>query len=419
MLAVLVKQFIPSTCTNFPTRWHLTSNLSEVRVRVPLTERGVHKQIGHSRIVPWSKRSKFQDFQDFAKPSHLLPAEEAIIYKYISGERVSSLELDSSSSFYVLELHTSKDFGSGLSDINAALLLCLIDVNGDSLLQRVCAVSLEHTKQKNDMTFSEVVHFQRDSVDIVTFNGPKLEKIEAFWIGLESGSWRLNDMQLTVINGPLSLSKSIECISESQFEGWQYKFEANNILLGERGGLSITELRPLLITELPWNEFSTLLNKHSQPATSLTNAKTSIEDGMKEYADLKFSLLLYDLILILSGSSILVLTAGEKASFSYLLGGICGFLYLLLLQRSVDGLSVPMSSSSDGEMENFVLSFGGFKRPWLGLAVFVAASALAVKHGLGGSSLEFRPTELFIGVAGFLTCKIAVVLAAFKPIQRS
>lgn len=226
-------------------------------------------------------------------------------------------------------------------------------------------------------------------------------------------------MQLMVINGPHSLSKSIECIRESQFEGLQYKFEANNILLGERGGLSITELRPLLITELPRNEFSTLLNKQSQPATSLTNAKTSIEDGMEEYADLKFSLLLYDLILVLSGSSILILTTGEKASFSYLLGGICGFLYLLLLQRSVDGLSVPMSSSSDGKMENFVLSFGGFKRPWLGLALFVAASAVAVKYGVGGSSLELRPTELFIGVAGFLTCKIAVVLAAFKPIHRS
>lgn len=127
------------------------------------------------------------DFQGFAKPSRLLPAKEANIYKFISEERVSSLELDSSSSFYILELYTSKDFGSGLSDANAAILLCLIDVNGDSLLQRVCAVSLEHTEQKNDMTFSEVIHFQRDSVDIVTFKGPKLGKIEAIWIGLESG----------------------------------------------------------------------------------------------------------------------------------------------------------------------------------------------------------------------------------------
>ncbi|XP_026657042.2 uncharacterized protein LOC103697441 isoform X2 [Phoenix dactylifera] len=355
----------------------------------------------------------------FAKPSRLLPAKGAIIYKYISEERISSLELDTSSSFYILELCTSKDFGSGLSDINAAILLCLIDVNGDSLLQRVCSVSLQHAEQKNDVTFSEAIHFQRDSVDIVTFKGPKLGKIEAIWIGLESGSWRLDGMQLMVITGPLSMSTSIECTSESQFEGLQYKFEVNNILLGEGGGLSITELRPLLITELPRNEFSTFLNKQSHPATSLTNGKTSMEDGMKGYADLKFSLLLYDLILILSGSSILILTTSEKASLSYLLGGICGFLYLLLLQRSVDGLSVPMSPSSDGKMENFVLSFGGLKRPWLGLALFVVASVVTVKYGLGGSSLELRPTELFIGVAGFLTCKIAVVLAAVKPIQRS
>lgn len=226
-------------------------------------------------------------------------------------------------------------------------------------------------------------------------------------------------MQLKVINGPLSMSTSIECVRESQFEGLQYKFEANNVLLGEGGGISITELRPLLITELPRNEFSAFLNKQFPPATSLTNGKTSVGDGMKEYADLKFSLLLYDLILILSGFPILILTVGEKASFSFLLGGICGFLYLLLLQRAVDGLSVSMLSSSDGKMENFVQAFGGFKRPWLGLALFMAASAVAVKYGVGGSSLELRPTELFIGVAGFLTCKIAVVLASFKPIQRN
>lgn len=225
-------------------------------------------------------------------------------------------------------------------------------------------------------------------------------------------------MQLMVINGPLSLSTSIEHASESQFEGVQYKFEANNILLGEGGGLSITELRPSLVTELSRNKFSTLLNKQSPTATSLLNGGTSIEDGMKEYADLKFTLLLYDLILILSGSSILILTTGEKASLSYLIGGICGFLYLLLLQRSVDGLSAPVSPS-DGKMENLVQAFGGFKRPWLGLALVISASAVAVKYGVGGSSLELRPTELFTGIAGFLTCKIAVVLAAFKPIQRS
>lgn len=181
-----MSQLIPSACANFPTRWHLTSNLVEVRIRVPLIERGAYKQISHSRIVPWSKRSIFQDFQGFAKPSHLLPAKEAITYKYISDQGVSTLELDTSSSFYILELCTGKDFGSGFSDINAAMLLCLIDVNGDSLLQRVCAVSLEHNEQKNDI-FSEVIHFQRNSVDIVTFKGSKLGKIEAIWIGLESG----------------------------------------------------------------------------------------------------------------------------------------------------------------------------------------------------------------------------------------
>lgn len=120
------------------------------------------------------------------KPSRLLPAEEAnTCTKYISDEIISSLELDKSTSYYMVEFRTSKEFGSCLRDLNAAILLSLINSNDDAILQRISAVSSQHLDHENNT--SESIHFQRDSVDIVTFKGPKLGKIESLWIGLESG----------------------------------------------------------------------------------------------------------------------------------------------------------------------------------------------------------------------------------------
>ena len=47
-------------------------------------------------------------------------------------------------------------------------------------------------------------------------------------------------------------------------------------------------------------------------------------------------------MLIFVGTQIASLSGGEKAGFAFLASGIGGFLYLLLLQRSVDEL--PSSS---------------------------------------------------------------------------
>lgn len=221
---------------------------------------------------------------------------------------------------------------------------------------------------------------------------------------------------MRVIYGPLSSPKSIEDIREGLFNGLQYEFEANNIFLGE-GGVSVAELRPILVTELSMDNLSTLLNWNSSPPASLFAHKTLNQESMREYADLKFSLLIYDLILILTGSTILTFSSGEKAAYSFLFGGIGGFLYLLLLQRSVDGLSPPSSPSADGKIGNFMQALRGFKGPLLSLAL--VTSVIAVKYGMGGSSAVLTPTELFVGIAGFLACKIAVVLAAFRPIKRS
>lgn len=149
----------------------------------------VDKKAGYSCIIPLSKKSAYQDFQGVAKPSRLLLAAEANTYtKHASDEILSSVILDKSTSFYIIELTTSKDFGSCLKDLNAAILISLINANGDSILQRVSAVSSHHAARENDG--GETVHFQRGSVDIATFKGPNIGKIESLWIGIDSGQVR-------------------------------------------------------------------------------------------------------------------------------------------------------------------------------------------------------------------------------------
>jgi hypothetical protein len=69
--------------------------------------------------------------------------------------------------------------------MNARVLICLIDEKGDSVLQTIPPnlSSLDPEVVENGESF----RFQRGSLDEFSFEGPKLGKIRAFWIGLESG----------------------------------------------------------------------------------------------------------------------------------------------------------------------------------------------------------------------------------------
>uniref|UniRef100_A0A0A9BJQ8 Uncharacterized protein n=1 Tax=Arundo donax TaxID=35708 RepID=A0A0A9BJQ8_ARUDO len=141
------------------------------------------------------------------------------------------------------------------------------------------------------------------------------------------------------------------------------------------------------------------------------------EDGLREYADLKQSLLLYDIAIVITGFSAFTLASNDDAAYSFLVGGIGGFLYLLLLQRSVDGLPVISSPSEAGSVQPSIKGFGGVRRPWLILSLVMVAGAVALKYGAGGDTFELTPVELFVGTAGFLANKVAVLLAAFRPMQ--
>lgn len=72
--------------------------------------------------------------------------------------------------------------------MNARVLVCLIDEKGDSVLQTIPAnLSSNESLDPEVVENGERFKFQRGSADEFTFEGPKLGKIRAFWIGLESG----------------------------------------------------------------------------------------------------------------------------------------------------------------------------------------------------------------------------------------
>ncbi|CAN8288000.1 unnamed protein product [Cochlearia groenlandica] len=346
-----------------------------------------------------SKTSDYQDFERYARPMRLLQAEEVKVCREDSSYTVSETR-----SLYKVKLQTSNLLGSGISDINARVLLCLIDNKGDSLLQTIPAnlSSNESLDPEFAAENSESLKFQRGCVDEFTFEGPKLGKIRAFWISLESGQWRLGGVSLWVVN-PRGHG-SVRGETDGETLCYRYDFEADEILLGERSDLSMVELRPTRITELADSHQVSLAS-----SPGLDSTIVSKEESMEEYANLKLSLLLYDATLVLIGSLVLSFVLGEHSAVAFFFGGTMGFLYLLLLQRSVDELQAPGSENSNRTL----------KIPVLSLALATGLSVLALRGYIGEDHITFRvtPKEIVVGTLGFLVCKVAVLLAAFKPLK--
>ena len=202
---------------------------------------------------------------------------------------------------------------------------------------------------------------------------------------------------------------------ESRCSGFCYDFDfdVEDILLGEGSDVSMVELRSCLVTEFSGlDSFGLLSSRNIPQSASLASQGISNEESMREYSDLKFSLLLYDTMLIFVGTQISSLSGGEKAGFAFLASGIGGFLYLLLLQRSVDEL--PSSSERNPNKREGI--FGQYKGPLSSLAL--AFAILGVKYYSSGDvPLELTPREVVVGMMGFIVCKVAVILAAFKPME--
>lgn len=202
-----------------------------------------------------------------------------------------------------------------------------------------------------------------------------------------------------------------------QFTGFYYEFEVDDVLLGDSSDISVIELRPSSISELSGIDLLNLLSERPSNSASVSGGRISNEETMREYSDLKLSLLSYDAALIFGGSVIANFSIGGNEAFAFFLGGTVGFLYLLLLQRSVDGIPAsPPVSTSMGVIDKV---FRGFKGPvsGLGLALALGFTFLAVKYSSGDLPMALTPKELLLGMMGFLACKVAVVLAAFKPMS--
>ncbi|GKD18521.1 hypothetical protein Tco_1207679, partial [Tanacetum coccineum] len=276
-------------------------------------------------------------FQGYAKPARLLPAYEVKPTTDSSLEKlVTSFKEDRLESLYNLTIQTSNYYGSGLTDSNSGILLCL---RGG-------------------------YHLPFEGRD------PLFGKLKALWIGLESGQWR--PAGVTVISWSRSPSNESQ---NHDYNIFQYDFMADDILLGDGNDISMVELRPNIITKLSKDN----LTLNQPPPSSLWSATNFIsnEESMKEYADLKFSLLLYDALLVVTGSTIASFTAGENAAFAFLTGGI-------------------------GQVAVLVLA--------------LAFAVIVVRIGSGDESLVLTPKDLVLGMMGFLSSKVAVVLAAFKPL---
>ncbi|KAL2343330.1 hypothetical protein Fmac_004615 [Flemingia macrophylla] len=356
--------------------------------------------------------SNLQDFQNYTKPSQLLLASDVKVYTDTSVENISSsLTEDGSKSLFRVKLGTSNFYGSGITNLNSGILLCLIDEDGNSILQRIpVSLMMDRSTESGDMTNVDMLHFQRGCVDEFIFEGPKIATIKALWVSVESGQWRLRSVFLMIISCEWKPSED----GVQSYTGFQYDFEIDNVLLGEGTDLSMLELRPNLVTELEGTDLISILDKGLNDHTLLSTPKISNEESMREYADLKFSLLFYDVMLTLFGASVAFLSVGENAGIAFLIGGIGGFLYLMLLQRSVDEL--PASELIVTDKERTDALFRGVKGPIASVALAIGFAVVAARYSSGDLHVMLTPKDLIVGMMGFLACKVSVVLAAFKPI---
>ncbi|KAK4266663.1 hypothetical protein QN277_027550 [Acacia crassicarpa] len=403
MEAISLPSFASSNTLSFQSRKRklFLSPFQAPRIPTPITPSGFQVR---------AEQSVFQDFQSYVKPSRLVPGSEVKVCTNALIERISlSLKEDTSKSLFRVKLCTSNMYGSSLSNLNAGVLLCLIDEDGNSILQRIPAsLMIDHSTETGDI--NDVLHFQRGFMGDFIFEGPKIARVKALWIGVESGQWRLGSVSITVLSCEFNSSLEDEMY---EYTGFQYDFQTEDVLLGEGSDLSMLEMRPSLVTEFGGVDPFIYLSKIASDNTLPQYPKISNEESMREYADLKFSLLLYDAMLVFFGTSFISLSVGKNEGFAFLLGGIGGFLYLLLLQRSVDELPVPESITRDRRESSRLL--GGLKGPLWSVALAIGFALCVVRYGSGDLQVSLTPKEVIVGMMGFLACKVSVVLAAYKP----
>lgn len=383
--------------------------------------------------------------ESFPEPIQFLASTEAnytVTDSFEEGLCASTLP-GLSESIYRVSLTTSSNVDSDFSDINVGVLLCMIGENGNSIIHRIPAISSPPPALSDDTaktvrrTFDQL-RFQRGSVDIVMFRGPDIGRLAAVWIGPESGSWRFGGLDVMVIPPSQSMGNPVDNLENLNGRnlGLYYTFRTNDVLLGE-GGDSAAELRPFKMQEISgYDIWMRPLNPTAFSTMETTqDVRGMQQESLKEYEDLKFSLLLYDAALVTCGTSIAAIAGSREISNGFAIGGVLGFVYLLLLQRAVDRLSESSSkveqkgqttNMKDSTLsinnqfqlknERFQNQIAGFRGPLTNLSWTIAIIFLASRYVPGNVAIFLKPGELLAGAAGFLTCKVAAVIAAFRTI---
>ncbi|KAH7440299.1 hypothetical protein KP509_04G100200 [Ceratopteris richardii] len=370
---------------------------------------------------------------NFKEPNWLLPMEK-------TRQSNDKNEWPNRSLFEFI-VTTSKDYGSGMSDPNTGILIAVIGEEGGCFMHRIPVIDCSITSETDEWSHESIgsslslCRFQRGAKDVFFFHGPDVGKLEAVWIAPEEGTWRIQNLMLKVL--PEGCDKDYLPISENRGSKiMQYHFVCEEALIGENELNSALELHVHSVSEIPYEEFLVTDSDESVNQTILNQKR---EEGMKEYEELKSLLLTYDAVLIIAGSAIASLIGTKEVFEGYLIGGILGFLYLLILERAVDQLQVQSSSSVSIQDDQIVSVqneikdstenpsvtinkrgvepaqvFSVFRTPLTKLSGFLAVSVLLVK-ALNQDNQVLSKEMLFAGVIGFMMTKAATILASSVP----
>ncbi|KAK9123390.1 hypothetical protein Sjap_012992 [Stephania japonica] len=367
----------------------------------------------------YSKSFDYQDFQGYASPLRLLPAKEPNICTHsLLEELPSSYKVDEAQSLYMVKLQTSTVSGSCLSDPNAGILLCLIDGNGDSVLQRVTGTRTPAKNPTVKEAASEFLPFQRGSIDEFIFEGSRLGKIKALWVGPESGVWRLGALSLKVINGcqPVAIVRDVYSEMTSS-GGVEFDCYTCNILVGMIGDMKGYEGKSFLSTAgiVPdATTYNILVSGHGKKVIKHCEP----EDSLRQELELRSSNLVCDLIVVVVLTSLSSFHFLDSAETWFLYAGYADLKSSLLLQRSVSTLqaSTRISFRYQRKRNPTEKLFGGTKAPISSLVIAFVFVFIAIKYQSESMPATLTTQQVLAAMTCFLAFKVSVLLVAFKPV---
>ncbi|BBM97748.1 hypothetical protein MPTK1_1g08000 [Marchantia polymorpha subsp. ruderalis] len=398
----------------------------------------------HSARATLEPPSRVQDTsrQTFVNPSWLFPSRDgdgaedgASTSGRSAAKEAGAGEFDA---LYFLTIRTSQEDNSDLTEPSAGIQLAMIGQGGQSLLRTVPPVAASSPSR------FRTARFQAGASDDDVFQGPDVGRLAALWIAPERGTWRLAQARVIVVqwvrefDGRIDrgsvkddlsamLTAMAEALQESggsrKWRGLVHLFDSNEKLIGSEDDTRAAELKPSLVREYsdPISMREALLGSSIKsgkipssylPAEEVERLR---ELSMKEYEDLKLQFLGITLLLVGVGTASFAALGQDRLTESFAAGGLGGFLYLLSLQKFVDQLPGPGNSSTAAPQadEGASSTLGAARLP-LSVALVAGIALLVGRISQGGAVASITPQMLVAGVGGFLTSRVAVILASLR-----